>query len=120
MVTNMTTPYLQSIKFEAVAKLLGDTPFHFYCGNLVSAASVSDEQITAGMQVERDADAMRKLRTKRNEVLASTDFHVIIAFEKGTPIPPDIVTYRQTLRDLPETVGTAQVDDDGTLITPIP
>tara|TARA_B100002019_G_scaffold289294_1_gene304600 strand:+ start:298 stop:624 length:327 start_codon:yes stop_codon:yes gene_type:complete len=45
--------------------------------------------------------AWNKLRTKRNQLLAATDWEIVKHKELGTNIPTALKTYRQELRDLP-------------------
>ncbi len=47
------------------------------------------------------------LRTRRRERLFACDWVVTRATEAGTPVPAEWVTYRQALRDLPDTVPTS-------------
>ena len=55
--------------------------------------------------------ALKDLRQKRNELLASSDWEVIMAKEKGTTLSAGFKTYRQELRDLTEGLTTvAQVE----------
>ena len=46
-------------------------------------------------------------RTRRRERLFACDWVVTRATEAGTPVPAEWVTYRQALRDLPDTVPTS-------------
>ena len=45
--------------------------------------------------------AWNELRTKRNQLLAATDWEIVKHKELGTNIPTALKTYRQELRDLP-------------------
>ena len=47
------------------------------------------------------AQALVDLRTKRNRLLAETDWEIVKHKELGTNIPTALKTYRQELRDLP-------------------
>ncbi len=58
--------------------------------------------------------ALRRLREKRNQLLAETDWIITKGLEQGTELT-EWKTYRQALRDLPSTVEP-QLDDDGNLI----
>lgn len=55
--------------------------------------------------------ALRRLREKRNQLLAETDWIITKGLEQGTELL-EWRTYRQALRDLPETVEP-QLDDIG-------
>ena len=46
-------------------------------------------------------NAWSELRTKRNQLLAATDWEIVKHKELGTTIPAALKTYRQQLRDLP-------------------
>ena len=46
-------------------------------------------------------NAWSDLRTKRDQLLASTDWEIVKHKELGTNIPTALKTYRQALRDLP-------------------
>jgi len=46
---------------------------------------------------------LEQLRSQRNARLASSDWVVIVAQEKGTEIPSSWITYRQELRDITKT-----------------
>ena len=46
-------------------------------------------------------NAWSDLRTKRDQLLASTDWEIVKHKELGTNIPTALKTYRQELRDLP-------------------
>ena len=46
-------------------------------------------------------NAWNALRTKRDQLLASTDWEIVKHKEFGTNIPTALKTYRQELRDLP-------------------
>lgn len=51
------------------------------------------------------------LRLERDRLLGLTDWVVVRAFETGIPMPNEWITYRQALRDLPETaIDPAQVE----------
>ena len=61
----------------------------------------TDAQVAA--EITR-LDGQRKwdaLRTKRNQLLAETDWEIVKHKELGTNIPTALKTYRQELRDLP-------------------
>lgn len=42
----------------------------------------------------------QEIRNLRNQLLAESDIHVIRFFETRQPAPPELVNYRQQLRDL--------------------
>ena len=60
--------------------------------------------------------AMKDLRTKRNKLLAESDYIVTMNLEAGTEIPANWKTYRQNLRDL--TNGLTTVADVEAVVFP--
>lgn len=58
-----------------------------------------------------------RLRKKRDDLLSKTDWIVIAAKEKNLSLSPEIISYRQQLRDLPETIENifSFKEDDDTL-----
>jgi len=75
---------------------------------------------TAAEETARDAEelavangafdrAMADLRNKRDALLKSSDWEVIMAKEKGTSLSAGFKTYRQNLRDI--TSGLTTVED---------
>ena len=54
----------------------------------------------AAYQAGLDANVAEANRKKRDELLAATDWVVIMHTEKGTNIPADMEIYRQALRDI--------------------
>ena len=72
---------------------------------------------TAEEETARDAEelayangafdrAMADLRSKRDNLLKSSDWEVIMAKEKGTSLSTAFKTYRQNLRDITEGLTT--------------
>lgn len=43
------------------------------------------------------------VRAERDRLLAETDYVVLLAYEQGIPVEEEYVTYRQELRDIPQT-----------------
>ena len=70
----------------------------------------SEEQIQAKLAELQAAEPMRLLREKRNQLLAQSDW-MAVADRIMTQAQID---YRQSLRDLPETVDP-QLDENGNL-----
>jgi hypothetical protein len=65
-----------------------------------------DEQTKSNTEIFNEA--MENLRSKRDRLLADTDYIVIKNLEAGTSIPAAWTTYRTNLRDL--TNGLTTVD----------
>ena len=72
-------------------------------------------QLTAEEEAQRDQEelawsngakdrAIARLREKRNRLLASSDWKVVMAKEKGTTLSTGWKAWRQELRDLPGTI----------------
>ena len=57
--------------------------------------------VTAETTAVVNARNLATLRTKRNQLLAATDWEIVKHKELGTTIPAALKTYRQELRDLP-------------------
>ena len=51
---------------------------------------------------------LEQLRSERNGMLASCDWVVVKAQEKGTDVPSSWITYRQELRDITKTYKTLE------------
>tara|TARA_B100001939_G_C16931121_1_gene613938 strand:- start:464 stop:763 length:300 start_codon:yes stop_codon:yes gene_type:complete len=84
-------------------------------------------QLTAEEEAARDAEeqawadgafdrAMANLRAKRNSLLASSDWEVIMAKEKGTTLSTGFKNYRQELRDITNDLTT--VDEVNAVVFP--
>lgn len=60
----------------------------------------------ASRQWELDTEAAwRAARNRRNDLMVATDWVVLRAADRGEPVPPEWLAYRQALRDV-----TAQTD----------
>ena len=82
-------------------------------------------QFTAAEETARDneetayanaapARALADLRSKRDNLLISSDWEIISELEKGNAISSDMKTYRQALRDLPDGKDTVAKCTDAT------
>ena len=63
-----------------------------------SVTAASSDEIA-----QRTTDKQAEVRAQRNQLIAETDWVVVMAKETGTNIPSAMKTYRQALRDLPTT-----------------
>ena len=67
----------------------------------------------AKLKVRTKADRIRRaweaLRAERDRRLAESDWVVILAYERGEPMPREWAAYRQALRDLPSQLTDEQV-----------
>ena len=81
--------------------------------NEVNPTLISDQwlqtwSVTAASSDEiaqRTTDAEAQVRAQRNNLIAETDWVVVMAKETGTNIAAAMKTYRQALRDLPSAEG---------------
>ena len=62
----------------------------------------TEEQIAVETQAKIDAQ-WTIVRDQRDDYLGSTDILILRAFESGNTANVDVVTYRQALRDIPQT-----------------
>ena len=82
-------------------------------------------QFTAAEETARDneetawanaapARALADLRSKRDNLLTSSDWEIVSELEKGNAISTDMKNYRQALRDLPDGKDTVAKCEDAT------
>ena len=82
-------------------------------------------QFTADEETARDneeaawanaapARALADLRSKRDNLLTSSDWEIVSELEKGNAISTDMKNYRQALRDLPDGKDTVAKCEDAT------
>lgn len=77
------------------------------------ASLVNDEWVydwtvrekTPEEQAQDIANLEQSLRSKRDLLLASTDWIVTASYERNEPVPEAWATYRQALRDVPQQAG---------------
>jgi hypothetical protein len=67
---------------------------------LTSGSHPTQEQIDAKVTELSTSEPLRRLRLRRNEILAQSDWRVVKAMETGIAMSDDWKTYRQTLRDI--------------------
>ena len=65
----------------------------------------------AAYQAGLDANVAEANRKKRDELLAATDWVVIMHTEKGTNIPAEMEIYRQALRDITSHANWPNLDE---------
>ena len=65
-----------------------------------SVTAASSDEIA-----QRTTDKQAEVRAQRNQLIAETDWVVVMAKETGTNIAAAMKTYRQALRDLPSADG---------------
>jgi hypothetical protein len=66
----------------------------------------------AAYQAGLDETAAKSVRSKRDSLLAETDWVVIMHTEKGTNIPAAMEIYRQALRDITDHVSFPHLAED--------
>ena len=95
----MTTDHEAIYRAYANVVLVDDTLGAFDAdGNQVTL----DQSVVDAAAAELvTATAWNDLRTKRDQLLAETDWEIVKHKELGTTIPAALKTYRQELRDLP-------------------
>ena len=82
-------------------------------------------QFTAEEEAARDAEekawadgaparALADLRSKRDRLLAASDWEITSELEKGNAISSDMKAYRQALRDLPSGKDTVEKCENAT------
>lgn len=90
----------------------------WYTKYILGPVFTDNEEATAAEQeaaykAAKDAEQAKSVRVTRDAMLAKTDWVVIKATETGTPVPADVATYRQALRDV-----TAQEGFPWTIVWP--
>ena len=84
-------------------RLESTTPF--VDGDFVTTVKVVN--LTSDEIARNKATSMSKIRSQRNEMLKDTDWAAIRKAETGTAMSSAMATYRQALRDVPATIGSA-------------
>ena len=80
----------------------------------LTATEISEFELEEKIWQDQAYDrALRRLREKRNQLLTETDWIITKGLEQGTELT-EWKTYRQALRDLPET-AEPQLDSQGNL-----
>ena len=90
--------------------------YHNINGNVVQFTAAEETARDAEEQAWADgalARAQANLRSRRNQLLAETDFYAL----SDVTMSDDMKTYRQELRDLPEGKDTVAKCDDAVFPT---
>jgi len=90
--------------------------YHNINGNIIQFTAAEETARDAEEQAWADgalARAQAKLRSRRNQLLAETDFYAL----SDVTMSDDMKTYRQELRDLPEGKDTVAKCDDAVFPT---
>ena len=91
--------------------------FHNINGNKVqftTAEETARDNEEAAWANAAPARALADLRSKRNNLLQSSDWEIMQELEKGNAISDDMKTYRQALRDLPNGKDTVDKCENAT------
>ena len=76
--------------------------------NWEDTTPISKSDIEAQFPTVELEIALENLRSKRNELLADSDWEVIMAKEKGTTLSASFKNWRQELRDITEGLTTVE------------
>ena len=106
----VTAPYGVSIR-DGVEEVDGKWFTKFVAGPTFADTTDDDGNVTtaadneAAYKARIDTEAAASVRSQRDQLIAETDWVVVMAKETGTNIPAAMKTYRQALRDLPSADG---------------
>ncbi len=91
--------------------------YHNINGNRVQFTAEEEAARDAEEQAWADAAparALADLRSKRDRLLAASDWEITSELEKGNAISSDMKAYRQALRDLPSGKDTVEKCENAT------
>ncbi len=91
--------------------------YHNINGNKVQFTAEEEAARDAEEQAWADAAparALADLRSKRDRLLAASDWEITSELEKGNAISSDMKAYRQALRDLPSGKDTVEKCENAT------
>ena len=72
--------------------------------DLPEGAEVGDSYVSGELvKPQAETTTWEDIRSKRDSLLQLTDWHITYSIEKNTTVPQNILDYRQSLRDLPQT-----------------
>ena len=101
---------------QAISALSPNGDWMWDDGNLIwcspNVVQPKEEEIQAKIAELEAAEPMRVLRIERNQKLAETDWRMVEDYPMSNKL--EWKTYRQALRDLPETADP-QLDEQGNL-----
>jgi len=106
----VTAPYGVSIR-DGVEEVDGKWFTKFIAGPTFADTTDDDGNVTTAADNEVaykariDTEAAASVRTQRDQLIAKTDWVVVMAKETETNISAAMKTYRQALRDLPSAAG---------------
>ena len=106
----VTAPYGVSTR-DGVEEVGGQWFTKFIAGPTFADTTDDDGNVTtaadneAAYKASIDAQAAASVRSQRDQLIAETDWVVVMAKETGTNIAAAMKTYRQALRDLPSAAG---------------
>tara|TARA_R110002020_G_C16000395_1_gene750187 strand:- start:41 stop:547 length:507 start_codon:yes stop_codon:yes gene_type:complete len=106
----VTAPYGVSTR-DGIEEVDGKWFTKFIAGPVFADTTDDDGNVTtaadneAAYKARIDTEAAASVRTQRDQLIAETDWVVVMAKETGTNIAASMKTYRQALRDLPSADG---------------
>jgi len=106
----VTAPYGVSTR-DGVEEISGQWFTKFIAGPVFADTTDDDGNVTTAADNEVaykariDSEAAASVRSQRDQLIAETDWVVVMAKETGTNIATAMKTYRQELRDLPSADG---------------
>ena len=106
----VTAPYGVSTR-DGIEEVDGKWFTKFIAGPVFADTTDDDGNVTtaadneAAYKARIDTEAAASVRTQRDQLIAETDWVVVMAKETGTNIAAAMKTYRQALRDLPSADG---------------
>ena len=96
---------------DGVEQIEGKWYTKYILGPVFTDTTVEDGTVVTAAENEaaykamKDQEQAKSVRAARDAKLAETDWVVIKATETGTPVPADVATQRQALRDITEQAG---------------
>jgi hypothetical protein len=106
----VTAPYGVSTR-DGVEEIDSKWFTKFIAGPVFTDTTDDEDVVTTAADKEAaykariDTEAAASVRTQRDQLIAETDWVVVMAKETETNIPAAMKTYRQALRDLPSAAG---------------
>ena len=106
----VSAPYGVSTR-SGVEEVKGQWFTKFIAGPVFADTTDEEGKVTSAADNEAaykariDTEAAASVRSQRDQLIAETDWVVVMAKETGTNIAAAMKTYRQALRDLPSAAG---------------
>ena len=94
---------VEEVKGQWFTKFIGGPVFTDTTDEKGNVTTAADNE--AAYKARIDTKAAESVRAQRDQLIAETDWVVVMAKETGTDIATTMKTYRQELRDLPSAAG---------------